>query len=113
MGRGKEETPVTRFLVILAQSALDSLGRIKDRRLREDLKKRIDSLAEEPEKKGKPLVAELLGYRSLRAGRYRVIYRVHADRVEVVVVAVGKRSEGSREDIYSLAKKLIRLGLAP
>ncbi|MBZ5537093.1 MAG: hypothetical protein LAO31_14155 [Acidobacteriia bacterium] len=63
----------------------------------------------DPEKQGKPLVEELAGYRSLRAvgQRYRIIYRV--DRS--LVIAVGIRKAGSQRDIYSLAKKLIRLRL--
>ena len=111
MGSGEEEAPIERFQIVIAQEALKSLGRIKDRHLRADLERRIDGLTEEPEKKGKPLVAELAGCHSLRAGRYRVIYQVHRERAKVAVVAVGKRSEGSRDDIYALAKKLVRLRL--
>jgi len=45
------------------------------------------SQPEEPEEEGKPLVAELAGYR------------------------VGIRKEGNSTDIYNLARKLIRLRL--
>lgn len=67
----------------------------------------------EPEKKDKPLVGQLAGFRSLRVAgqRFRIIYRIEDDRVVVYVVAIGIRAEGSRKDIYSLAKKLVRLGI--
>jgi mRNA interferase RelE/StbE len=86
---------------------------ILDRRIRQKIQKRIEDLAEEPEKQGKPLVEELEGYRSLRAvgQRYRIIYSVERKRVVVYVFAVGLRKQGSRSDIYQIAKKLLRPGL--
>jgi len=89
------------------------LAGIRDRRVREKIRDRIDGLRKEPEKQGKPLVGELVGYRSLRAvgQRYRVIYRVEKKKVVVIVVALGIRTQGSKRDIYTLAKKLFRLRL--
>lgn len=89
------------------------LGDITDRRVQEKIRERIDKLAMEPEKQGKPLSGELEGYRSVRAvgQRCRVIYQVCEHQVVVVVAAVGLRREGSTKDVYALAKKLIRLGL--
>ena len=89
------------------------LKSISDRRVREKILERIDGLAHEPEKQGKPLIEDLAGYRSLRAvgQRYRIIYRVEQERIIVVVMVVGLRKQGSRSDIYQLAKKLLRLGL--
>ena len=54
-----------------------------------------------------------IGYHTVRvaAQRYRIIYRVQQSRVEVLVVAIGLRREGGREDIYRLAKRLLRLRL--
>lgn len=99
--------------IIIAPTAVKMLKAIADRRVRDLIVKRIDGLAEEPEKQGKALIAELAGYRSVRAAgqRYRVIYRVVNDKVTVYVVAAGIRKEGSSTDIYMLAKKLIRLRL--
>lgn len=90
------------------------LEAIRDRRVRQSLRDRIDALRDDPEKQGKPLVGELAGFRSLRAvgQRYRIIYRVESERVVVFVVAVGMRREGSKSDIYALARKLLRLRLA-
>ena len=89
------------------------LKAITDRRIREKLASVIDSLESGPELRGKPLDDELAGYRSVRAvgQRYRIIYRVERSIVTVVVVAAGIRKDGSREDIYRMAAKLIRLGL--
>ncbi|MGH7273496.1 MAG: type II toxin-antitoxin system RelE family toxin [Nitrospiria bacterium] len=97
----------------LTHTAEVMLEKIQDRRVREKIGKRIDGLVNEPEKQGKPLTGDLAGYRSLRAvgQRYRIIYRVKQDKVLVLVVALGICKEGSKADIYSLAKKLLRLGL--
>jgi mRNA interferase RelE/StbE len=101
------------YKIVIAPTALKMLKAVSDRRVRDLIVKRIDELADEPEKQGKPLVGELSGYRSLRAAgqRYRIVYRVVNDRIMVYVVAVGIRKEGSSGDIYNLAKKLIRLRL--
>ncbi len=87
--------------------------KIADRRIREKLAGANDGLAADPELQGKPLGDDLAGYRSVRAvgQRYRIIYRVERSAVVVVVVAAGIRKEGSREDVYRVAAKLIRLGL--
>jgi mRNA interferase RelE/StbE len=90
------------------------LRTIQDRRVRGIIAQRIDALAYELDKQGRALLGELAGYRSVRAvGQcYRIIYQVNQDRrVEVVVIALGLKREGSRRDIYSLAQRLIRLGL--
>ncbi len=102
-----------RYEIVISPSALEMLRRISDRRIRERIRDRINALAEDPEKQGKPLTGELSGYRSLRAvgQRYRILYRVEREKILVYVVALGIRKAGSRRDIYSLARKLIRLRL--
>jgi len=99
--------------VVIAPTALRMLAGIPDRRVREVIVKRIDGLQTDPEKQGKALIGELSEYRSLRVSgeRYRIIYRVCRQSVFVYIVAIGIRKEGSREDIYRLAQKLIRLRL--
>ena len=86
---------------------------IADRRIQVKLLERMTALAADPELQGKPLGDDLAGYRSVRAvgQRYRIIYRVERSEVVVMVVAAGIRKEGSREDVYRVAAKLIRLGL--
>ncbi|MBI4323191.1 MAG: type II toxin-antitoxin system RelE/ParE family toxin [Candidatus Omnitrophica bacterium] len=46
-----------------------------------------------PTEFGKPLSGLLHGYRRLRVGAYRVIYRVEAQRVAVLVIKVGIRRD--------------------
>jgi len=89
------------------------INKVQDRRIRAKIIETIDGLAEDPEKKGKPLTAELGGYHNVRAAgqRYRIIYRIDNEKVIVLVVAAGIRREGDRKDIYTLAKKLIRARL--
>lgn len=101
------------FRIEITPTASQLLTGTSDRRIREKIAEKIDGLAAEPEKQGKPLTGEFVGYRSLRAvgQRYRIIYRIERAQVVVVVVAVGLRQEGGKKDIYSLAKKLIRLHL--
>ena len=94
----------------LTQTAFKMLGAISDRRVQEKIKEAIDDLEHDPEKKGKPLIGELSGYRCIRAvgQRYRILYSVERDRILVLVIALGLRKEGSKKDIYELAKKLIK-----
>jgi len=102
-----------KWQVGLTPHARVMLETIQDRRVRDKIRDRIDGLAEEPEKQGKPLTGELTGYRSLRAvgQRYRIIYRIEEGKVLVLVMALGIQKEGSGKDIYMLAQKLLRLRL--
>jgi mRNA interferase RelE/StbE len=102
-----------RWIVSLTRDAEIQLTSIRDQRIRNTLIARLRQLENEPELQGKPLTDELAGYRSIRAvgQRYRIIYKIKAERVIVIVVALGMRKEGDKKDIYQLAKKLMRLGL--
>jgi mRNA interferase RelE/StbE len=102
-----------RWTVSLTRDAEIQLSTIRDQRIQNGLIARLRRLENEPESQGKPLTDELAGYRSVRAvgQRYRIIYKVKAERVIVIVVALGMRKEGDKKDIYQLAKKLMRLGL--
>ena len=97
------------YQVFLTPQARLMLQSITDRRIRDMIARRIDKLTTEPAKKGKALVAELTGFRSLRIARYRVLYKVEEEMV--IIVAVGIRREGDTKDIYARAKKLLRLKL--
>ena len=105
------------YRILLTPQALKMLKaklyRIEERWVRGKLSERIEGLAEEPQKQGKPLLGPLASYRSLRAvgQRYRILYRVEKDQVLVLVVALGMRKEGDKRDVYVLAKKLMRLHL--
>lgn len=113
MGDSEEEAGPVTWRIELTPTAQTMLAEIKDRRVLQKIVRAIDGLAHEPEKQGKALTSDLSGYRSLRAGgqRYRVIYKVERGLVVVLVLAVGLRKEGSKKDVYSLAQRLLRLGL--
>jgi len=57
-------------------------------------------LTERPSQYGEPLTRELIGYRKLPVGQWRVVYCVEGNKVLVLVLAVGKRAEGDHENIY-------------
>ncbi|MGI8913390.1 MAG: type II toxin-antitoxin system RelE family toxin [Chloroflexota bacterium] len=97
------------FRVELTSRAEQQLAAIKDRRVQRIIGTCFDRLSQEPGKQGKPLIQELAGYRSLRAvgQRYRIIYRVEASRVTVVVVLIGLRRAGDQRDVYAVAHKLL------
>jgi len=102
-----------RWHIKLTLPALKQLASIQDTRVRESISRRINTLEYEPEKQGKSLSDELAGYRSIRAvgQRYRILYKLEAEQVIVVVVALGIRKAGDKKDVYELAKKLAKLGL--
>ncbi len=101
------------YRIELTAQAQQMLTSVRDRRVRRLLASRIDRLANAPDKQGRPLGGMLAGYFSCRAvgKRYRIIYRVDTDGVVVVVAAVGIRRGGARDDVYTLAQRLARLGL--
>ena len=101
------------YTVRWTETALKLAEAIPDQRIKRALYDRAGQLAKSPEKQGKPLIGELNGFRSVRAAgqRYRIVYRVERREVVVAIVAVGKRKEGDKSDVYALAKKLVRLGL--
>ena len=99
--------------VVLTAAAQQMLEEVADRRVRRQLARRLDELAHDPELQGKPLLGELSGVRSIRAAaqRFRILYRLDGQRVTVLVIALGRRQEGSTRDIYELARKLLKLRL--
>ena len=105
----KPQTDHIQFEIQLTPLASEMLTNIKDKRHQKALISRIDKLKIEPEKQGKPLTGQLINYRSLRAvgQRYRIVYQVENDKVVVLVVGIGLRKEGNKEDIYNLLQKLL------
>ena len=71
------------YRIVFSVQAQKLFTEIKDRREQSVILKRIEKLKDEPEKQGKALSEELLGYRSIRSvgQRYRIIYRIEQDRV--------------------------------
>lgn len=70
---------------------------------RRTIKRAIETrLVEAPELYGKPLRKSLAGYRKLRVGDYRVIFKIQESNVKILVIA-------HRKEAYSRAEK--RVGL--
>lgn len=108
-------SPAAGYEVLWTTTALEMLAGVSDRRVRQQLFDTSKRLQGDPEKQGKPLREGLVGFRSLRVvgQRYRLIYSVDSAARIVHVAAAGLRREGSRDDVYELAQKIVRLGLAP
>lgn len=87
--------------------AIKLLKKVKDQKEQKILQEKILKLKIEPEKQGKPLTGPFKGYRSIRAvgQRYRIVYRVDHSRIIVIIVGVGMRREGDRQDVYSLLER--------
>ena len=66
-----------------------------DPEIRRRVRLAVATLREAPER-GKPLQLTLKGLRSWRTGDFRIVYRLEAGRVEVLVIAVGHR-----RDVYT------------
>ena len=47
----------------------------------------------EPDKLGKPLSGDLAGFRRIRTGHLRIVSRVDGVKIQVFVIAVGKRRD--------------------
>ena len=102
-----------RYILYWTERASEMLKKITDRRIQEAIVQRAEGLVHEPEKQGKSLGGELVGFRSLRAvgQRYRILFQIEHRKVWVIIVAVGIRKDKDRSDIYALAQKLVRLHL--
>lgn len=113
MGTGEATVGDVNYEIVIQPLALKQLQKISDRRIRDKIRDRIDELGENPEAQGKPLVGDLSRYYSVRAvgQRYRIIYKINGNKVIVFVLALGIRKNGDKQDIYALAKKLLRLRL--
>ena len=64
-------------------------------------------LTVDPKGYGRPLLGEFKGYRKLRVGDYRVIYKIREEIVEVLVIKVGiRRGEEVYKKLFYRLKKL-------
>lgn len=96
------------YEVHYTEDAEAMLAEIQDKRIQKKLADLVDSLTDSPEAKGKPLLKDLFGFRSVRAvgQRYRIVYSVDAATLQVTVVGLGIRKEGDREDVYAKVRRL-------
>lgn len=85
---------------ILLPDAVAGLVRSMHPHLKKKMRSAFHILMKDPAA-GKPLRDELLGLRSFRVGRHRIIYRLRqSGQVEIVAV-------GSRESIYEETYRLL------
>jgi len=76
------------------------LSRIGKSRAKRAIKAIAEKLLTEPETFGAPLRHGLTGLRKLRVGDVRIVYQVKKQRVEVLIIRVGKWRDG---DVYKVA----------
>lgn len=74
-----------------AEKALERIAR-RERELYSRLANALDDLKEDPHM-GKPLKGALAGRYSLRAGSYRIVYRIEAAVLLVLVIDIGHRRD--------------------
>ena len=97
------------YRVIVSPAAAKMIRGIRDRRVQRQILDKVKGLANDPEDQGVALLDDLAGRRRIpAAGRYRVIYTVRRLSRVVLVIAVGIRREGARDDIYRILARLIR-----
>ena len=83
-----------------ATSAARALRRL-DPEVQRRLRHALHELAEDPER-GKPLQSALKGLRSWRTGDFRIVYRIEAAEIQVLVLALGHR-----RDVYERLRRLL------
>ena len=84
------------------QNDLRELGRVEARNLLAVIDGRI--VNGEPDKAGKPLHGTLAGYRRLRTGATRIVYRVEKKKIEILIIALGMRRD---DEVYEKANKRV------
>lgn len=99
------------FQVEIAPTGYESLSQVRDKKLRHEIAKAIDGLGRLPEEQGKLLLPPLERVRSLTVlrGRFRILYTVRTEKRLVSVLLVGERKAGQEDDVYVLARKLLKV----
>ena len=99
------------YSIELTPTGYQSLKDIKDKKTQREIGKTIDGLAASPETQGKALVKPFEGVRSIRAAdsKYRILYRVGSGEKTVWVLLVGRRKPGEASDVYSVARRLLKV----
>ncbi len=79
------------WTVRYTQTAAKALRKL-DPQVKARVRAAIDALREDPHR-GKPLQLTLRGLSSWRTGDWRIVYRIEARKIEILVVTVGHRRE--------------------
>lgn len=105
--------PNPTYTIIITQTCERMLKIIKKQRGRQtldQLQALILDLRTEPEKKTQALTGMLKGFRSLHAGRFRVVVRVEQQVLRVYVVGAGWHASGERDDVYQILARMVERG---
>ncbi len=78
------------------------LGRVEVLNIQSVIDQRL--IRGEPDKVGKSLHGALAGYRRLRTGATRIVYRVEKRKIEILIIAVGMRRD---DEVYEKANKRV------
>lgn len=89
-----------RFEVAFAPETDDEFAKLGASNRATILKAILKKLTAAPQDYGVPLARDLAGFYKLRVGQHRVVYHVETEMVYVLVLAVAKRAEGDRENVY-------------
>ena len=87
---------MARYRILIKAAAAKEIEQIPNRRDRQRVVRRIQSLADEPRPRGCEKLSGQNRFR-VRQGRYRVVYSVHDDRLVVHVVRIGHRRDVYRK----------------
>jgi mRNA interferase RelE/StbE len=79
---------------------LRELGNSRAQKILRAIEERV--INGEPDKSGKPLAGNLAGYRRIRTGDTRIVYKVVEDRIHIFIIAIGNRRD---DEVYDLAAK--------
>ncbi len=66
---------------------LISLGRAESKAILKVIENKLTQ--GQPDKLGQPLVSDLSGYQCIHVGPTRIIYRVHSEQINILMIAAG------------------------
>ena len=81
----------TKFKIILSNKFDKTFSRL-DKDIQKQIVERLIDLSKNP-KTSKPLKGKFKGLRSLRAGKYRILYEIRENLLLIVVIAIGHRKK--------------------
>ena len=81
-----------RYRVLIKPSAVKEIEAIPQKKIRQQIVRRIQQLAENPRPPGSKKLSGYDRYR-IRQGTYRIVYAIEDDKLVVYVVKVGHRKD--------------------
>ena len=98
------------YRIEISPSGYSSLKAISQKKILREIARVIDGLGKAPGSQGKELLGPFQGVRSIRACRskYRILYKFDESERIVSILVVGARKPGKEEDVYEVAKRLLK-----